>query len=100
VQNQLSNTELQIEELEGQIRYLQHRAALSTIDVELSERPPRHNPAPPTHQTFGGAWRDAVDGFFGVATTVVVGFGYVIPVALLLAIAWLVFRRVRARVLA
>jgi hypothetical protein len=100
VQNQLSNTELQIEELEGQIRFLQRRAALSTIDVELSERPPQHHHAPPTHQTFGGAWRNAVDGFFGVITTVVVGLGYVVPVTLLVGLAWLVFRRVRARVLA
>ena len=100
VQGQLSNTELQIEELEGQIRFLQHRAALSTIDVELSERSPRHHEAPPTHQSFGTAWRNAVDGFFGVATTVVVGLGYVVPVTLLIAMAWLVFRRVRARVVA
>jgi Domain of unknown function (DUF4349) len=99
VQNELSDTELQIEELQGQIRFLQHRAALSTIDVELSERTSKQE-TPPSHQTFGGAWHDAVDGFFGVTTTVVVGFGYVIPVALLLGAAWLIFRRLRARVIA
>jgi hypothetical protein len=101
VQDQLSETELQIEELEGQIRFLQHRAALSTIDVELSERVPHHHRVtPPTHTTFGEAWRNAVDGFFGVVTTVVIGLGYVVPIGLLLAVAWLVFRRVRDRAIA
>jgi uncharacterized protein DUF4349 len=99
VQNTLSDVELQIEELQGQVRFLQHRAALSSIDVELSERA-RHHEKPPSHQTFGGAWRNALDGFFGVLTAVVVGLGYVVPITLLLVVAWLVFRRVRARVLA
>ena len=98
VQNTLSDVELRIEELQGQIRFLQHRAALSTIDVELSEHAPKHHHA--THQTFAGAWRDAMDGFFGVLTAVVVGLGYVVPIAVLLAVAWLVLRRVRARVAA
>ena len=99
VQSTLTNVELQIEELEGQIRFLQHRAALSTIDVELSERVPHHE-KPPSHQTFGGAWRNALDGFFGVMTSVVVGLGYVVPIAVLLGVAWLVVRRIRARALA
>jgi hypothetical protein len=99
VQSTLSDVELQIEELEGQIRFLQHSAALSTIDVELSERV-RHHEKPPSHQTFGGAWRNALDGFFAVMTSVVVGLGYVIPIAVLLAAAWLVVRRIRARALA
>jgi hypothetical protein len=41
-----------------------------------------------------------MDGFFGVLTAVVVGMGYVVPIAMLLAVAWLVVRRVRARVVA
>ena len=90
--------QLRIEELQGQIRFLQHRAALSTIDVELSEHAPKHHHA--THQTFAGAWRDAMDGFFGVLTAVGAGLGYVVPIAVLLAVAWLVLRRVRARVAA
>ena len=98
VQNTLSDVELRIEELQGQIRFLQHRAALSTIDVELSEHAPKHHHA--THQTFAGAWRDAMDGFFGVLTAVGAGLGYVVPIAVLLAVAWLVLRRVRARVAA
>ena len=98
VQSTLSDVELQIEELQGQIRFLRHRAALSTIDVELSERAPTHHRV--THQTFGGAWHDAMDGFFGVLTAVVVGMGYVVPIAMLLAVAWLVVRRVRPRVVA
>jgi hypothetical protein len=98
----LSGIELQIEQLRGQLRYLEHRADLATIDVELAEKAPKaQEHAVPSHQSLGGAWHDAVDGFFGVATSVVTGLGYVIPIGFLLAIAvlviWLITRRIRSR---
>jgi Domain of unknown function (DUF4349) len=108
VNQTLSQVELQIEQLRGQLRYLQHRSDLSTIDVELSERAPQKaQPAPapkPTHESLGGAWHRAVDAFFAVATSVVAGLGYVVPIAGLVLIAavvlWLITRRVRQRILA
>jgi hypothetical protein len=98
----LSGIELQIEQLRGQLRYLEHRADLSTIDVELAEKAPKAKEhTAPSHQSLGGAWHDAVDGFFGVATSVVAGLGYVIPIGFLLAVAalviWLITRRLRSR---
>ena len=99
----LSDIELRIEQLRGQLRYLEHRADLATIDVELAEKAPKpkEHAAPATHQSLGGAWHDAVDGFFGVATSVVAGLGYVIPIGFLLAAAalviWLITRRLRSR---
>jgi type IV secretory pathway TrbD component len=37
----------------------------------------------------------SVAGFFGVMAAVVVGFGYLIPVAVLVLVVWFVVRQVR-----
>jgi len=103
VSNTLSNAELEVEELQGQIRALQNRTDLGTIQLSLYERAPQ-KPAPPptaTHHTIGGAWKHAVKGFFGVVYSVVVGLGYLVPITALLALValllWLGVRRARSR---
>ncbi len=106
VSNTLFNAELQVEELQGQIRALQNRADLGTIQLSLYEREPVQQSPPPTatHRTIGGAWKGAVKGFFGVVYSVVVGLGYLVPLTVLLALVallvWLGVRRARNRVAA
>ena len=49
------------------------------------------------HPGLGSAWAHAIAGFFGVVFAVVVGLGYLVPIAVVLLSGWLVFRRFRRR---
>jgi len=94
----LSDTELKIEELQGQLRVLQNRADLGTIHLAISEEG-AEVVAPPTDQVknppITKAFRQGVAGFLGVVFSVIVGLGYLLPVIVVALVAWLVVRRVR-----
>jgi hypothetical protein len=101
IQNELSQVQLRIEELKGQLRVLDNQTSFSTIDVSMREA--GHVAPPPPKKSSGGlvkAWRDARHGFIGVISAVVVGLGYLVPISLLLALAWIGLRRLRPRVAA
>jgi len=97
VQDALGNAELTIEQLQGQLRLLRNQAAQSTIRVFLhvpGAQPTQsgsaiHNPS------FSRGIRHAVAGFLGVLVAVLVGLGYLIPVAALGLVVWLVVHRIR-----
>jgi hypothetical protein len=89
IQNELSGIQLQIEEIEGRLRYLRDQTSLSTISVELAEE----GVAAPG--AFDRAWERAVDGFLSVLAALVVGLGYVLPFAAIGLAGLLVYRRVR-----
>jgi hypothetical protein len=96
VQNALDDTQLQIEDLQGGINVLEDRTSFATARLELREQ----GVQAATHvekPSIPGAWERSVAGFIGVIVAVIVGLGYVIPVALLLGLAWLVVVRVRRR---
>ncbi len=91
VQSEVSGVQLQIEELEGRLRYLRDQTSLGTISVSLTEAgavPARLGP-------IGRAWRTAVEVTTGIASGLIVGLGALLPVALLGLIAWPLVRRVR-----
>jgi hypothetical protein len=92
VQNQLQDIQLTIEELKGQLRVLDDQAAFSTITVGMSEVG-FVAPTPKPHSSLSKAWHDAVDGFVAVIAAVVVGLGYLVPLAILALIGWGLFRR-------
>jgi hypothetical protein len=96
VQNALDDTQLQIEDLQGGINVLEDRTSFATVRLELREQGVQvatqvEKPSIP------GAWQRSIAGFIGVIVAVIVGLGYVIPVALLLGLVWLVVVRVRRR---
>ncbi len=96
VQNALDDTQQQIEDLQGGINVLEDRTSFATIQLDLREegvQAATHVEKP----SIPGAWERAIAGFIGVIVAVIVGLGYVIPVALLAALAWLVVARVRRR---
>lgn len=99
VQQQLQDVQLNIEEITGQLRVLSNQADLSTITLSMSEAgavPPK----PVVRSGLAKAWRDAVHGFVAVVAAVVVGVGYLLPVALLVLVGllgWATFRRTRTR---
>jgi hypothetical protein len=91
VQGVLQNVELQMEEIQGELIYLRNRTALSTITIAVHEAGAR--PSPPAHA--GALWKAGVRSLHtatAVVTSVIVGAGFVIPVAILALLAVLIGR--------
>jgi hypothetical protein len=91
VQGVLQGVELQIEEIRGELNYLHDRTAMSTISIAVHEAGAR--PVPPQHAS--AIWKDgerAVHAAVAVVGAVIVGAGYVIPLAILALLAVLVGR--------
>jgi hypothetical protein len=96
VQNALDDTQLRIEEVQGELRLLDDRTSLATIALSLREEgvePQAHVETP----SIPNAFERAAAGFVGVIAGVVIGLGYVIPVTLLVLGAWFVVRVVQRR---
>jgi Domain of unknown function (DUF4349) len=92
VQGVLQGVELQMEEIQGRLIYLRNRTALSTISVDVHEAGPR--PVPPGHASaLWKAGRRALRSATSVVTSVIVGAGFVIPIAILALLAVLIGRR-------
>jgi Domain of unknown function (DUF4349) len=92
----------QIDATVGQLRYLNNQVVQSTIKATISERgatPPggQTTNADITNPSLGRAWERAVQGFFGVLASVVVGLGYLVPLALIAAIIAAPIMAVRRR---
>jgi hypothetical protein len=94
VQQSLSDVQLQIEELKGELNGLNDQADLSTITVGMSEagavpvKPVTNQPS------LAAAWSHAWHGSVAVVGAVVVGLGYVLPLALMAGLAFGLYRRV------
>jgi hypothetical protein len=95
IQQEVSRVQLEIEQLEGRLRFLRDRASMGTITATLVEPGAVPKPKSALHR----AWQQAVDTAVAIASGLVVALGTVIPVALLLGVpALLVWRRFRPRV--
>lgn len=93
VQRELEDVQLEIERLRGRLRFLEDRTDLSTISVWVREAGAVTAAAGP----FEKAWDKARDTFVAVVSGVIVGAGFVLPLALFALVAFLVFRFVRPR---
>jgi hypothetical protein len=101
VENQLQDVQLQIDQIQGQLRYLDNQVAESTLTVDLHEASAPvgesqtdgsiHNPS------LSRAWDRAIQGFFGILATIIVGLGYLLPIAVIGAVAYGVVMLVRRR---
>ena len=94
VQRELQPVQLEIERLQGRINYLEDQTAMSTITVSFG---PAGATPPQSANAFERAWENAKETFLAVATALVVGAGFVIPIAILLALVALVVRWLRPR---
>ena len=100
VENELNDVQLQIDQIEGQLRFLDDQVAQATIDVQLLEQNARSAVVAPgdiQNPSLGRALQRAVQGFLAVLATVVVGLGYLVPVAVLAGIVLLIVMLVRRR---
>jgi hypothetical protein len=97
VQRELQDVQFRIEQIQGQLRLLEDRTELSTIQVSLRENGvPLVIAAASERPSLVEAWDRAVEGFLGVCYAVVVGLGYLVPITAIAGIAWLAYRRLAA----
>jgi len=104
VVNQLEDVQLQIDQIHGQLRFLNNQVAESTLTVDLREQsaPAGENRINEGIQnpSLSQALDRAVQGFFGILATIIVGLGYLLPLAvmagLVAGVVTLVRRRGRA----
>jgi hypothetical protein len=98
VQNRLSQVELQIEQIQGQLNFIQNQVAEATVHVELHEKDAAQvETSAVENPSLGSAWDRSIQGFLNVVSAVVIGLGYLIPIAVLTLGIWLVTVAVRRR---
>ncbi|MGE5461257.1 MAG: DUF4349 domain-containing protein [Solirubrobacterales bacterium] len=96
VQNALDDTQLRIEELQGEIQVLDDRTSFATIRVQMHEEGVEPQ-AEVTNPSVANAWDRGIAGFIGVIAGVIVGLGYLLPILVIAVVAWFVVRVVRRR---
>ncbi len=99
VQNRLSAVELQVEQIQGQLNFIDDQVTEATVRVEIHEKD-----AAPVQQTsdvenpsLGTAWDRSVQGFLNIVAAVVIGLGYLLPLGVLGLVVWLLTVAVRRR---
>ena len=93
IQNQLGQITQQIEELKGQIQYLDHNTSFSTVTVDILEAGAPAATAAGDKWGFATAISDAAHNFVTTINYLITGLGAIGPVLLLLALAYFVWRR-------
>lgn len=96
MQRELEDVQLSIEQIQGELKVLKNQVSKATIVVSMREQdapePVRGEIEKPS---LFAAWDRAVAGFLGVLAAVVVGLGYLVPIAVIVAGLWLAYRRLR-----
>jgi hypothetical protein len=93
IQNQLGQITQQIEELKGQIQYLDHNTSFSTVTVDIVEAGAPAPAAASDNWGFLTALSDAAHNFVTTINYMITGLGAIGPVLLLLALAYFGWRR-------
>lgn len=95
VQRELEGVQLTIETARGQLRYLEDQTAMSTITVQLGEA---RTAAPAPASTLTRAWEQSAHAFLAVVAAVIVGAGFVLPLAALIILGLVAVRFLRPRI--
>jgi len=93
IQTQLGQITQQVEELKGQIQYLDHNTAFSTISVNIVEAGAPAQAQSRDSWGFATALSDAAHNFVTTVNYIVSGLGAIGPIVILLGIGYLVWRR-------
>lgn len=97
----IDQVQLEIENIQGQLRFIHDQVAEGTIKVSLRElgapEAEEQQPTDVDKPSLGTAFNLALQGFLRVLGAVVVGLGYLIPIGVIALIAWFVVRLVRRR---
>jgi hypothetical protein len=95
----IEQTQLEIERTQGQLRYLKDQVAEATIKVDLREQhAPEEETGPTTdNPSLADAIRLGWEGFLRVISAVIVGLGYLVPIAAIGLAIWGIVTLVRRR---
>ena len=85
-----------IEELKGQIRLINDQTSKATVSLSMREEGVSVTPVV-EKPSLGSALSHGIAGFLSVLYAIVVGLGYLIPVAVVAILAWLVAGAARRR---
>lgn len=96
VQNALDDVQLRIEELQGSLRLLDDRTSLATISLSMREEGVEREQEV-EEADLATAFERSVAGFVGVIAAIVIGIGYLLPIAILALIGWFVGTRIQRR---
>ena len=96
VERELARVREEIERYEGRLRYLKTRAAVSTLSITV------HEPVPilgqsPGENPIAAAIRQAWRNFVGFISASIASAGIIIPLAILVFVGWVVYKRVRRK---
>ncbi len=99
VQNRLSGVELLVEQIQGQLNFIEDQVAEATVRVEIHEKDAARIPEAETveNPSLGSAWDRSVQGFLNVVSAVIIGLGYLVPLGVLGLGVWLLTVAVRRR---
>jgi len=99
VQNRLSQVELQVEQIQGQLNFIDDQVAEATVRVEMHEEDAAQltQTTAVENPSLGSAWDRAIQGFLNVVSAAVIGLGYLLPLAALGLVVWLITAAVRRR---
>ena len=99
LENELNQVQLEIDQIQGQLKYLNAQTSISTLKVAMSETEPDAAALTGSEEapSLGDAWNSATDGFLGVLSAMIVGLGYLIPIAIVVGAVYLVVTLVRRR---
>ena len=96
--NAVQEVQLDIERLQGSLAFLNDQVSISTINVRLRERDAKAPQIEPVdNPSIGHAFDRAIAGFLNVVGAVVIGLGYLLPVLVIGAIAFVATRLARRR---
>ena len=95
----VEQTQFEIERTQGQLRYLRNQVAEATIKVDLREQhAPEQEQEPSTDSpSLSRAIRLGWQGFLRVIGAVIVGLGYLVPIAAIGLAIWGIVKLVRRR---
>jgi hypothetical protein len=93
VQTQLGQITGQIEQLKGQIAYIDHNTTYSTVTVNLMEAGAPVSTAPADSWGFASALSDAAHNFVTTVNYLITGLGAAGPILILVGLGFLVWRR-------
>jgi hypothetical protein len=97
--SQLDDVQLRIEQIQGQLRFINDQVAESTLRVSIQEQnaPKAAAQTDVDNPDLGSSVDLAVQGFLRIVGAVIVGLGYLIPLTLLGAVVWFVVWTIRRR---
>src|SRR4030081_730022 len=93
VQNQLGQITQQIEQLKGQIAYIEHNTTYSSVSVSVTEAGAPAQPAQADSWGFASALTDAAHNFVTTINYIISGLGAIGPIVILLGLGYLLWRR-------